>query len=54
VALAEVARLFAVHRDTYGSPRITADLKDAGWTVSENTGARLMAEQHLAARRRYR
>ena len=51
---AEVARLFAAHRGTYGSPRITADLRDAGWTVSENTVARLMAEQHLAARRKKR
>jgi putative transposase len=49
---AEVARLFALHSGTYGSPRITADLRDAGWRVSENTVAALMAEQHLAARRR--
>jgi putative transposase len=49
---AEVARLFAAHRGTYGSPRITADLRDAGWKVSENTVAQLMAEQHLAARRK--
>jgi putative transposase len=47
---AEVARLFAVHRGTYGSPRITADLKDAGWKVSVNTVAAVMREQHLAAR----
>jgi putative transposase len=49
---AEVARLFAVHKGKYGSPRITADLRDAGWRVSENTVAALMAEQHLAARRK--
>ena len=36
----------------YGSPRITADLREAGWRVSENTVAALMAEQHLAARRK--
>ena len=29
---------------------ITADLQDAGWRVSKNTVAALMAEQHLAAR----
>jgi putative transposase len=51
---AEVARLFAVHDGKYGSPRITADLRDAGWRVSENTVAKLMREQHLAARRRRR
>ena len=49
---AEIARLFKAHDGKYGSPRITADLKDAGWAVSQNTVARLMAEQHLAARRK--
>ena len=47
---AEVARLFGVHEGKYGSPRITADLKDAGWKVSENTIAGLMRELGLAAR----
>ncbi len=51
---AEVARLFRAHRGTYGSPRITADLKDAGWAVSQNTVAAVMREQHLAARRKKR
>jgi transposase InsO family protein len=48
----EITRLFAVHRGTYGSPRITSDLRDAGWRVSENTVAALMRELGLAARRR--
>jgi transposase InsO family protein len=47
----EVARLFRLHEGKYGSPRITADLREAGWRVSENTVAALMREQHLAARR---
>ena len=51
---AEVARLFGVHEGKYGSPGITADLRDAGWRVSENTVAALMREQHLAARRKKR
>jgi putative transposase len=51
---AEVARLFAGHAGRYGSPRITADLKDAGWRVSENTVAALMREQGLAARRKHK
>jgi putative transposase len=50
----EVARLFAKHRGTYGSPRITADLHDEGWSVSENTVAALMRELGLAARRKRR
>jgi transposase InsO family protein len=51
---AEVRRLFRAHRGTYGSPRITADLREAGWTVSKNTVAALMREQGLAARRKKR
>jgi transposase InsO family protein len=49
---AEIGRLFAAHRGTYGSPRITAELKDAGWKVGENTVAVLMRELGLAARRK--
>ena len=49
---AEVARLFALHGGKYGSPRITADLRAAGWQVSENTVAGLMRELALAARRK--
>ena len=47
---AEVRRLFESYEGKRGSPMITADLKDAGWRVSENTVAKLMAEQGLAAR----
>jgi putative transposase len=47
---AEVKRLFEEYEGKRGSPMITADLRDAGWRVSENTVAKLMAEQHLAAR----
>lgn len=46
----EIKRLFAKHRGTYGSPRITADLNDAGWGVSKNTVAAIMREQGLVAR----
>src|SRR5690242_17559460 len=49
---AEIRRLFAAHRGTYGSPRITADLREAGWKVSKNTVAAVMREQGLAARRK--
>ena len=49
---AEIARLYALHGGKYGSPRITADLREAGWRVSENTVAAVMREQGLAARRK--
>jgi putative transposase len=49
---AEVGRLFRLHAGTYGSPRITADLKDAGWNVSENTVAAVLRGLGLAARPR--
>jgi putative transposase len=48
---AGIARLFAARRGKDGSPRITAALRDAGWVVSQNTVAALMAEMGLAARR---
>lgn len=48
---AVIAYLFTTHHGTYGSPRITADLRDLGWTVSKNTVATLMAEQGLVARK---
>ena len=47
----EIARLFAQRKGKDGSPRITAALRDAGWTVSENTVAALMRDMGLAARR---
>jgi len=48
----EIRRLFERHQGRYGSPRITADLVEAGWKVSRNTVAGLMRELHLAARPR--
>jgi putative transposase len=45
-----VVALFGRHRGTYGSPRITDELRAMGWRVSVNTIAQIMAEQHLVAR----
>jgi len=49
---AAVTRLFAAHEGKYGSPRITADLRDEGWAVSKNTVAAVMRELGLATRRK--
>jgi putative transposase len=51
---AQVALVFKRHRRRYGSPRITAELREQGWRVSANTVAALMREQGLVARRRRR
>lgn len=47
---AKIRQLFARHRGRYGSPRITAELRDAGWRVSQNTVAAIMREQGLVGR----
>jgi putative transposase len=51
---AAIRQLFAAHHGSYGSPRITDDLREAGWRVSENTVAQIMREQRLVARARRR
>jgi hypothetical protein len=47
---AEVLRLFIASRRSYGSPRVHADLLEAGWTVGVNTVADSMRRQGLKGR----
>ena len=46
-----VAVAFRKARGLHGSPRLHADLRAAGWTVSEKTVAESMRRQGLVARR---
>ena len=48
---AAVAAAFKDARGLHGSPRLVADLREAGWTVSEKTVADSMRRQGLVARR---
>nr|WP_271210149.1 IS3 family transposase [Rhodococcus wratislaviensis]GLK35215.1 transposase [Rhodococcus wratislaviensis] len=48
---AAVRTAFDASQGTYGSPRVHADLIDAGWVVSVNTVADSMRRQHLHGRK---
>jgi hypothetical protein len=48
---AEVGRLFVESGRSYGSPRVHADLLEAGWAVSVNTVADSMRRQGLQGRK---
>jgi transposase InsO family protein len=49
-----IGKIFAESGGTYGSPRVAQELWAAGWRVSVNTVAQLMAELGLVARVRRR
>ncbi|MFV0535483.1 MAG: IS3 family transposase [Cumulibacter sp.] len=51
---AAIAAMFTVKRGLHGSPRLHADLRDAGWVVSEKTVADSMRRQGLVARNKKR
>ena len=54
VLLAHVRSAFALSNGTYGSPRMTPELRDSGLTVGRRRTARLMCENRLRARQKRR
>jgi putative transposase len=54
--LVDIRRVHAQHRERYGAPRIHAELRGEGHTVSRKRVARLMRRHGIRARapRRYR
>jgi len=54
VMLAHVRSAFALSNGTYGSPRMTRELKDDGLTIGRRRTARLMRENGLLARQKRR
>lgn len=50
----EIKKHFKESHETYGSPRITIDLNEAGFPVSENRVARIMKSADIAPVRKYR
>lgn len=50
----KVAAAFKASLATYGSPRVSEDLRDQGMRVSENTVAKSMARQGLTGRKKRR
>ena len=54
VVLAHIRSAFALSNATYGSPRMTRELRDDGITIGRQRVARLMRENALKARQRRR
>ena len=49
-----IRRIHQLSRKTYGSPRVHAELRKQGWRCNANRVARLMRQENLVGRRKYR
>jgi putative transposase len=54
VLLAHIRAQFSMSRETYGSPRMHAELKDEGLTAGRHRVARIMRDNQLKARQKTR
>jgi len=54
ILLAHIRSEFAISRETYGSPRMHAELKESGLAIGRHRVARLMRENGLKARQKTR
>jgi putative transposase len=54
VVLAHIRAEFAMSNETYGSPRMHAELKDRGLSIGRHRVARLMSENGMKARQKTR
>ena len=54
VMLAHVRSAYALSHETYGSPRMTRELRDSGFAIGRRRTARLMRENGLYARQKRR
>ena len=54
ILLAHVRSAFSLSNETYGSPRMTRELQDAGFAIGRRRTARLMRENGLQAREKRR
>src|SRR3954469_24944350 len=54
ILLAHVRSAFSLSNETYGSPRMTREVQDAGFAIGRRRTARLMRENGLQAREKRR
>lgn len=54
IYLAHIRNLFTLSNSTYGSPRMTIEMQEQGFTIGRRRVARLMRENNFVARQKRR